>query len=63
MKRIVSMVIKEIREELAEYEDVLVYDNPSFDKSIIGITDNDIAVYDFDKMVKELAEDEGISTE
>lgn len=42
-------------------EDSIVFDNPSFDNSIIGITTDSHAVYDYDKMVVELMKDEDIS--
>lgn len=42
---------------------VLFLDNPSFDKSIIGITTDFRLIYDFDKMVEELMEDDQIDYE
>ena len=42
-------------------EDTIVFDNPNFDNSIIGITTDGKAVYDYDKMVAELMEDDNIS--
>ena len=42
-------------------EDTIVFDNPNFDNSIIGITTDGKAVYDYDKMVVELMEDDDIS--
>ena len=47
---------EDVRSELNE--DTIVFDNPSFDNSIIGITINGNAVYDYDKMVQELINDE-----
>lgn len=38
-----------------------VFDGPAFDKSIIGITTDGNAVYDYELMVHELMESEGIS--
>jgi hypothetical protein len=52
---------EEIRAELDE--DTIVFDNPSFDNSIIGITTNGNAVYDYYKMVHELMEDDNINEE
>lgn len=45
-------------ERLAEagYEDVLIFENPSYDDALIGVTTDDRAVYDFDKMVDWLCE-------
>ena len=45
------MVIEEIRKKLSE--DTLVFDNPSFDNSIIGTTFEGNAIYLFEKMVNE----------
>jgi hypothetical protein len=46
----------ELREELPE--DAIVFDNMSYDGSIIGVTTDGRVVYDFDKMVYELMQDE-----
>ena len=47
---------KEIRESLPE--DSLVFDNPSFDNSIIGVASNsDRVIYSYDKMVEEYMQD------
>ena len=54
------MAINEnIRLELEE--DAIVFDNPAFDNSIIGVTTDGQAVYDYNKMVAELMEDDEIS--
>jgi hypothetical protein len=45
----------------AGYEDVILLDNYSYDDALVGITEDDRAVYDFDKMVKWLQEKEGFS--
>ena len=42
-------------------DDTIVFDNPNFDNSIIGITTDGKAVYDYEKMVAELMEDDHIS--
>ena len=42
-------------------EDSLVFDNPSYDNSIVGVTTDNRVVYDYDKMIVELMEDEGWS--
>ena len=44
-------------------EDSVVLDNSSFDKSIIGVTNNGNVVYDFDKMVEEYMEDNQCNAE
>ena len=52
-------------ERLAEhgYEDVIVFENFSYDDALIGVTEDNRAVYDFDKMVDWLCENEGFSPE
>ncbi len=50
-------------EEMLEdngYEDVVIYKNPNYDGALIGVTDNNIAVYDFDKMVDSLMKEDGL---
>lgn len=50
---------KFVRLELCE--DAIVFNNPSFDNSIIGYTTDGRAVYDYEKMVEELMNDDGVS--
>lgn len=58
------MVDLELRRELVDefcFEDddtITFLDNPSFDKSIIGVTDEKQVIYDYNLMVKELMEDD-----
>ena len=42
-------------------ERAVVCDNPSFDRSIIGVTTDNRVVYDYDKMIEEMMEDEECS--
>jgi hypothetical protein len=49
------MVNLKIREKLPP--DAIVFDNASYDNSIIGSTFDGRAIYDFNVMVKEYAED------
>jgi hypothetical protein len=42
-------------------EDSLVFDNASYDNSIVGVTTDNRVVYDYDKMIAELMEDEELS--
>ena len=51
----------ELRAELPE--DALVFDNMSYDDSIVGVTVDGHVVYDYDKMIEELMRDEGCSYE
>ena len=51
----------QLRAELPE--DAIVFDNMSYDGSIVGVTTDNRVVYDYDKMVEELMADEGWSYE
>ena len=56
--------MRNVREALCNmgYEDAVVFENPSYDDAIIGVTDGRV-VYDFDKMVECLVNDEDMSEE
>ena len=54
-------VNQQLRDELPE--DAIVFDNMSYDGSIIGVTTDDRVVYSYDKMVEELMQDEEWSYE
>ena len=45
------------------YEDVIIFDNPSYDTCLIGLTSNNQAVYDYDLMVEWLVEHENMDLE
>ena len=47
----------------AGYEDVIIFENYSYDDALIGVTEDGRAVYDFDRMVRWLVETEGFSAE
>lgn len=51
----------DLREELPK--GVLMLDNPSFDKSIIGVSTDNRVVYNYDSMIEELASDSKITIE
>ena len=51
----------ELRSELPE--DAIVFDNMSYDGSIVGVTTEGRVVYSYDKMVEELMQDEEWSYE
>lgn len=56
------MINKKFREQIAnEFEDSIILDNPSFDNSIIGFTDNGNLVYDYNRMVAEFSEENGVT--
>lgn len=42
---------------------VILYDNPSYEGALVGITTDDRAVYSYDKMVESLMEEDNISEE
>lgn len=44
----------------AGYKDVVILENYGYDDALIGVTEDDRAVYDFDKMVTWLVETEGM---
>lgn len=54
-----------VRERLADagYEDVMILENFSYDDAFVGVTHDDRAVYDYDKMVKWLVDTQGFSEE
>jgi hypothetical protein len=54
-------VNQQLRSELPE--DAIVFDNMSYDGSIVGVTTDGRVVYDYDKMVEELMSEEGWSYE
>lgn len=62
------MIDEKFRESLDDYclerdFSTIFFENPAFDKSIVGITDDGRLVYDYEKMIDELAEDDDISRE
>lgn len=57
------MIDKAVRETLKEYGErhdvaIEILENPSFDKSIIAITNDNRLVYDYHKMVREMMKDD-----
>lgn len=51
------------RETLCDmgYEDSIVFENPDYDSAIIGVTDDERVVYDYDKMIAFLEENDKMS--
>lgn len=47
----------------AGFEDVIVFDRGSYDTALIGITEDNRAVYDHSKMVAWLVENDGMTDE
>lgn len=54
-------VNQQLRDELPE--DAILFDNVSYDGSIVGVTTEGRVVYNYDKMVEELMQDEEWSYE
>ena len=45
------------------YEDVLIFENPSYDDAFIGVSEDNRAVYDYDKMVLYLMDKDKMTAE
>ena len=47
-----------IRDALCDmgHEEAVIFDGPDYDEAIVGVTDEGLVVYDFDKMVEILVE-------
>lgn len=58
------MINQDLRDYLKDnYEDAVIFDNPSFDNSIIGVSTDGNIIYHLGKMVNELAKEDCISNE
>ena len=58
------MINEDLREHIKNnYEGAVLFDNPSFDNSIIGVSTDNAIIYDLTSMVDELAEDDKMSSE
>ena len=44
-----------------EYDDVIILSNPDYASAFIGISEDNRAVYDYDKMVKYLVDKDGMT--
>jgi len=56
------MVNEKLRKYLFDNEyNSIIFDSPSFDNSIIGISSDDNLIYDYFLMIEELCEDENMS--
>lgn len=55
----------QLREDLLSlgYDGVVIFENPSYVDAFIGVTINNQAVYDFDKMVRCLMEEDSMTEE
>ena len=45
------------------YEDAIVFDNPSYDRAIIGVSDDGRVIYDYEMMIQCLMTEDGMSVE
>ena len=52
--------VKNIIEEFG-YESVLIFSNPSYASAFIGVSEDNRAIYDYNKMIECLIEEEGWS--
>ena len=56
------MINNKIRDYIAEeHEEAAIFNIPSYDNSIVGITDDGHIIYDYDKMIKEFMSDNNIT--
>lgn len=51
-----------IRDALCDmgHEEAVVFDSPDYDEAIVGVTDEGLVVYDYDKMVQILVDRDGM---
>jgi hypothetical protein len=49
------------RIEAAGYEDVVIFENYSYDDALVGVSEDNRAVYDFDRMVDWLCQNENFT--
>lgn len=45
------------------YDDVIIFDNPSYEGALIGVTWDNQAVYDYDLMIKSLMKEDNMIEE
>lgn len=53
---------QKIRDAICDmgYEDAVVFDGPDFDDAIVGVSDDGRVIYDYDKMVRSMMQQDGI---
>lgn len=54
--------LKDLLDEL-EYKDTVVFENPSYLKAIIGLSDDGALCYSYEKMIECLMEEDGMDYE
>lgn len=57
-----SLKVADILEQF-DIEDVVIFENPSYDSAFIGLNQDNIAIYDYDLMVEYLMKSDGMSEE
>lgn len=56
------MINNELRDYIAEkHEEAVVFNIPSYDNAIVGLSDDGRVIYDYDLMVKELTNDTALT--
>ena len=45
------------------FENFIIFENPDYDSAIIGITENNQVVYDYDKMIEHLMQEDDMDYE
>ena len=56
------MINNELRDYIAEeHEESVVFNVPSYDNAIVGLSDDGRVIYDYDLMVKELTNDTALT--
>lgn len=56
------MINNELRDYIAEeHEEAVIFNVPSYDNSVVGLSDDGRVVYDYDLMVKELTNDTALT--
>ena len=56
------MINNELRDYIAEeHEEAVVFNVPSYDNAIVGLSDEGRVIYDYDLMIKELTEETALT--
>ena len=56
------MINNKIRDYIAEeHEEAAIFNIPSYDNSIVGITDDGHIIYDYDKMIEEFMSENNVT--
>ena len=56
------MTKRELLNDLG-YDGCIIFENPDYDAAIVGVSEDNRVVYDFDKMVLSLIEEDGMDEE